>query len=136
MGDLSASVEERHLDEAFSHFGAIETSRIIFGKPYGFVKFESAESARRAIEGMNGQLLRGTPVRVSPAKVPSQNRGPPKSSQGNWDGYDSRAPPRGHLDVLPDRDSLQQHFDQQEYYGHLGNDDSIAERTLVSYDDL
>jgi len=74
---------------------------------------------------MNGHLLCGTPIRVSKAKVPSQKpQYRPKQYQ-----YNS---PRNILDILPDRDTGV----EEENYGHIGQDNSISSRDLVSYDEV
>ncbi|XP_074057505.1 polyadenylate-binding protein 1-like [Macrotis lagotis] len=59
--NLEKSINNRALHKAFSPFGNILSCKVISddkgSKGYGFVHFETPESAERAIEKMNGRLL-------------------------------------------------------------------------------
>ena len=143
VGDLSENVTERDLEECFCAYGSIETARIINGKPYGFVKFSAAEDAKSAISAMNGHLLCGTPVRVSPAKVPSQNKTPLRRSTDRFQESEERSPPPAPPVVPVEQEYFEkvaeqeeEYFEHQQYYGHLGADNLIQTRGLVTYDDV
>lgn len=69
VGDLSIFCSEAEIESAFSAFGDIleikimrseETSRNL---SYGFIKFVSSSSAKKAMSEMNGVLLCGRPLR-------------------------------------------------------------------------
>lgn len=69
IGDLSIFCSEAEIESAFSVYGDIveikimrseETSRNL---SYGFIKFVSSSSAKKAMSEMNGVLLCGRPLR-------------------------------------------------------------------------
>lgn len=69
LGDLSIFCVEDDIEEAFRSFGSIleiriqrsrDTSRTL---SYGFIEFSSAASAVAAMNGMNGVVLKGRPIR-------------------------------------------------------------------------
>uniref|UniRef100_A0A4X2K5X7 Polyadenylate-binding protein n=1 Tax=Vombatus ursinus TaxID=29139 RepID=A0A4X2K5X7_VOMUR len=66
--NLEKSIDNKALYEAFSTFGSILSCKVVRddngSKGYGFVHFESQESAKRAIEKMNGKLLNDLKVIV------------------------------------------------------------------------
>ena len=97
MGNLSFDVTRDELIEAFSSAGRVVDAKVPTdrdtGRPRGFafVEFEDEEGAKRCIEQMNGQDLKGRPLRVNEA----ENR-PPRPPGGP--GGFSRGPgagPRG-----------------------------------------
>ncbi|XP_043830572.1 polyadenylate-binding protein 1-like [Dromiciops gliroides] len=66
--NLEKSIDNKGLFDAFSSFGNILSCKVITdengSKGYGFVHFESQESAEKAIEKMNGMLLNNLKVFV------------------------------------------------------------------------
>ena len=79
VGSLPYSLSEEELKETFSAYGTVVSARIITdkmtgrSKGFGFVEFESAESAQKAIEATHGSQLRGRTLIVNLAH-PEQKR--------------------------------------------------------------
>jgi len=69
--NLHDSVDDAKLRELFSRFGDIKSVRVAIdrtsGRPrgFGFVKFETAEQAAKALTEMNGSFLINKPIYVS-----------------------------------------------------------------------
>ena len=74
VGNLSWSLSSDDLKKAFEKFGSIEESTLIQtavekrSKGYGFVTFEKAEDAEKAIKAMDGTELGGRKLQVALAK--------------------------------------------------------------------
>ncbi|KAL9231722.1 hypothetical protein vseg_006913 [Gypsophila vaccaria] len=69
--NLDKTIDNKALQETFATFGTILSCKVAtdpFGqsKGYGFVQYESEESARKAIEKLNGMLLNDKQVYVGP----------------------------------------------------------------------
>ncbi|XP_063741073.1 cold inducible RNA binding protein a isoform X3 [Eleginops maclovinus] len=81
IGGLSFETNEESLAAAFGKYGTIEKVDVIRDKEtgksrgFGFVKFDNAEDAKDALEGMNGKTLDGRYIRVDEAGKGSRNRG-------------------------------------------------------------
>jgi len=71
IGNLDPDVDEKTLYDTFSQFGAVLSAKVMVDpetgapKGFGFVSFDSFESADAAIEGMNGQYLANRPIHSS-----------------------------------------------------------------------
>ena len=72
IGNLDADVDEKMLYDTFSAFGSITQTPKINRDPesgvsrgYGFISFDSFDSADAAIESMNGQYLMNKTITVS-----------------------------------------------------------------------
>ena len=83
VGNLSFSVNDEELQQAFSSFGNVISARIVIdkmsgrSKGFGFVEIEDDAAADTAISKMDGQEIGGRPVRVSEAKPQEdRHRGP------------------------------------------------------------
>ncbi|KAF9429271.1 RNA-binding protein 39, partial [Entomortierella beljakovae] len=74
VGNLPRSVSQTSLRVAFKPFGDIEDMNLVEGKDFGFITYREPESARNALEKMNGTTLDGTIIRVNRAKIPERNR--------------------------------------------------------------
>lgn len=74
VGNLSFSITDDELQQAFASFGTVTSARVVMdkmsgrSKGFGFVEIEDDAGADTAIEKMNGQTIGGRPVRVSEAK--------------------------------------------------------------------
>ena len=74
VGNLSFSVTDDELHQAFASYGNIASARVVMdrmsgrSKGFGFVELENDQSADEAISKMDGQTIGGRPVRVSEAK--------------------------------------------------------------------
>ena len=90
VGNLSFSVTDDELHQAFASFGNISSARVVMdrmsgrSKGFGFVELEDDQSADEAISKMDGQTIGGRPVRVSEAK-PQEDR--PRREGGGGGGF-------------------------------------------------
>ncbi len=81
VGSLSNEVTEEDLRLAFEPFGQIESVDIIKdkhsgqSKGFGFVEMAAKEEAQSAIEGLNGQELKGKELTVNEARPRPEGRG-------------------------------------------------------------
>ncbi len=73
VGNLSFQTSTDTVRAAFESFGAVEDVHLVTdretGRPrgFGFVTMGTPEEAQKAIEGMDGQMLDGRPLRVNQA---------------------------------------------------------------------
>jgi len=80
VGNLSYSVTEDDLREAFEAFGEVTTANIIKdkftgqSKGFGFVEMPAKEQAQAAIAGMNGKELKGRDLNVNEARPRTDDR--------------------------------------------------------------
>lgn len=80
VGNLSHSVTEDDLRQAFEAFGQVESANVIKDKfsgesrGFGFVEMPSRNEAQAAIDGMNGKDLMGRVVTVNEARPKTQSR--------------------------------------------------------------
>jgi RNA recognition motif-containing protein len=80
VGNLSYDVTEEELQKSFEVFGHVESTKIVVdmytgrSKGFGFVEMPNREEANSAIDGMNGQELKGRALRVSKARPRSEGR--------------------------------------------------------------
>jgi RNA recognition motif-containing protein len=85
VGNLSFSVSETDLREAFAAYGQVTTASIIKDKfsgesrGFGFVEMPTKEEAEKAIAALNGKDLKGRTMTVNEAK-PRTDR--PRTSGG------------------------------------------------------
>lgn len=74
VGNLSYSVNDSSLQQAFSEFGSVQSAKVMTdrdsgrSKGFGFVEMSSDAEAQSAIEGMNGQNLDGRNAVVNEAR--------------------------------------------------------------------
>ena len=80
VGNLSYDVTEEELQKSFEVFGHVESAKIVVdmytgrSKGFVFVEMPNREEANSAIDGMNGQELKGRALRVSKARPRSEGR--------------------------------------------------------------
>jgi RNA recognition motif-containing protein len=90
VGNLSYSVTEDDLKQAFEAFGQVASVSIIKdkfsnqSKGFGFVEMPSQEEAQAAITGMNGKELKGRAMNV--------NEAPPRTDDRRGGGGGGRRP--------------------------------------------
>jgi len=77
--NIPKDLPERELLEQFSYFGRVRHVRLMRQKGYGFVEMARPEEAETAIKGLNGIILRGSAIKVEPAR-PRRKRRHSKSS--------------------------------------------------------
>ncbi len=82
VGGMSWNTNDQGLREAFEQFGTVVDAKVITdretgrSKGFGFVTFDTEESASQAIAEMDGKELDGRTVKVNEAQErPRQNRG-------------------------------------------------------------
>ncbi|MGB9638417.1 MAG: RNA recognition motif domain-containing protein [bacterium] len=68
VGNLSYQLTEEEFKNTFQPYGNIKSLRLLTNKGFGFVEYETAEEAQKAIENLNGKELKGRPMRVELAK--------------------------------------------------------------------
>jgi RNA recognition motif-containing protein len=74
VGNISRTVTEQELREAFEAFGAVQSASIIKDKfsgesrGFGFVEMPNKEEADKAISGLNGKDLKGRNLTVNEAR--------------------------------------------------------------------
>ena len=74
VGNLSYSTNEERLRQTFEPFGTLVSVSIITdrltGQPrgFGFVEYQSAEDAQRAVDQLNGQQVDGRTLNVNVAR--------------------------------------------------------------------
>jgi len=74
VGNLSFSVTESDLREAFQAFGAVDKAAVIPDKAtgqsrgFGFVEMPSKDEARKAIAALTGRDLKGRAIKVNEAQ--------------------------------------------------------------------
>jgi RNA recognition motif-containing protein len=89
VGSLSWNTDDRGLHEAFAPFGEISEAKVITDRDsgrsrgFGFVTFEDAEAADKAIAAMNDTDLDGRTIRVNEAQDKRRDGG----GGGNRGGY-------------------------------------------------
>jgi RNA recognition motif-containing protein len=80
VGNLSYSVTEDDLKQAFEAFGQVASVSIIKdkfsnqSKGFGFVEMPSQEEAQAAITAMNGKELKGRAMNVNEARPRTDDR--------------------------------------------------------------
>lgn len=79
VGNLSYEATEEDLRQAFEGFGTVASVNVIKdkftgnSKGFGFVEMGSKEEGQAAIDELNGQDLKGRPLKVNEAK-PREDR--------------------------------------------------------------
>ncbi|KAG0048773.1 hypothetical protein BGZ83_006306 [Gryganskiella cystojenkinii] len=98
LGNIPASATPASLHAVFSHFGNIESARVLTHKSCGFINFENMEDAVLAKKVMHGQEVFGPgtgAVRIGFAKVPAKQSPSDSPSPGNGDSLDMNGELRG-----------------------------------------
>ena len=74
VGNLSYSITDQELEEAFSPFGQVESAQVVTdrysgrSKGFGFVEMGEKEEAEAAIAALNGKELSGRALTVNEAR--------------------------------------------------------------------
>lgn len=99
VGNLDYSLAEADLRQAFEPFGAIRSATIITdrmtgqARGFGFVEYDNASDAQRAIEALDGSVLNGRPMNVTVARERSSSG--PRPGGGGGGGGGGFGGPRG-----------------------------------------
>ena len=90
VGNLSYKLTDGELEEIFSEFGDVSSAKVITdrrsgrSKGFGFVEMTSDDSARNAVEGLNGKEVKGRQIRVNFAR---EREGGFSDSRRGEDGF-------------------------------------------------
>jgi cold-inducible RNA-binding protein len=93
VGNLSYSVNDNSLQQAFSEFGSVQSAKVMTdrdsgrSKGFGFVEMSSDAEAQAAISGMNGQNFDGRDAVVNEARPIEPRTGGGGGGYGNRDRY-------------------------------------------------
>ncbi len=93
VGNLAFAITDDELRQAFEAFGKVDTATIIKdkysgqSKGFGFVEMPSGDEARAAIEGLNGQELKGRNINVNEARPRADRRGGGGGGRGGGRRY-------------------------------------------------
>ena len=74
VGNLSWGASEQDLFQAFSAYGEVVSAKIVTDKitgrsrGFGFIEMANDNEGKAAIEGMNGQDIRGREITVNEAR--------------------------------------------------------------------
>ncbi len=74
VGNLDFKVNEHDLEEAFSEYGTVSSTKIVKEKSndrsrgFGFVEMEDQNEAKKAIEGLDGATFQTRKLVVNEAK--------------------------------------------------------------------
>ena len=82
VGNLNYRTTEDALREVFGECGTVKEVTIIDGKGFGFVEYDSDDSATKAIENLNGIEVDEREIRVDVA-----HERPQRSGGGGGGGY-------------------------------------------------
>lgn len=91
VGNLSFKVTDFDLEDLFKQYGEIVSAKVVVdrmtgrSKGYGFVEMNAEDTAKTAMEGLNGADVKGRPINVSYAKSQDGDRG-----EGNNRGFRGR----------------------------------------------
>ena len=93
VGNLSYDVTEEDLQKTFELFGKVESIKIIKdmysgrSKGFGFVEMPDGAEAQKAIDGADGQELKGRTLKVSKARPRSEGRRSKGKRGGGFRSY-------------------------------------------------
>ncbi|XP_076360553.1 RNA-binding protein Rsf1-like [Tachypleus tridentatus] len=76
VGGLTEDIQKEDLEMEFEKVGKIVSVWVAQNPPgFGFVEFDDREDANEAINSMNGQLIKGTRIRVEMSRGKRSGRG-------------------------------------------------------------
>jgi len=85
VGGLAYAINDDKLNDLFSEVGKVTSAQVIVdlstnqSKGFGFVEFETAEDAEKAIKELNGKEIEGRSIMVNAAR-------PKEERSGNFGG--------------------------------------------------
>lgn len=80
VGNLPFTVDNTELEGLFAEHGAVSSAQVIMDREtgrsrgFGFVEMESGDSARAAIEALDGQDVGGRRLKVNEARARGDRR--------------------------------------------------------------
>jgi len=86
--NLDKTIDHKTLYDTFSMFGNILSCKVAMSDKgeslgYGFVHYETLDSAQKAIDKVNGMVIAGNEVHVAPFRSKTQRAGPDKTTFTN-----------------------------------------------------
>ncbi len=102
VGSLPYSWTVEQLEALFTPFGRVSSTAIVSdqvtrkSKGFGFVEMDTEESAKKAMEALNGKETEGRPLSVREAKPNMDKRGGGGRDGGGNSGGGGGWQPRGH----------------------------------------
>jgi cold-inducible RNA-binding protein len=96
VGNLAYEVTEEELQQEFKAFGEVVSVRVVTdkytGRPKGFafVEMRTVSEGQAAIAGLNGKTLKDRTLKVSAARVRSDDRGRWSNEDRRWGGSSGR----------------------------------------------
>jgi RNA recognition motif-containing protein len=88
VGNLDYSTMEQQLRAAFEPYGQLTSVAVVLdrmtgqSRGFGFVEFEGAEEAEKAISALNGTAINGRTINVNVARERTNDRGGSGSGGG------------------------------------------------------
>lgn len=99
VGNLNFDANEEQVRELFGSFGTVEDVKIVMdrfsgrSRGFAFVRMDSAESAGKAKEALNGQPFQGKTLVIDWARTEQRDR--PAMGSGGERGGERRERPQG-----------------------------------------
>ncbi|MDX2129174.1 MAG: RNA-binding protein [Chloroherpetonaceae bacterium] len=84
VGNLNYKTTEDTLKEVFSQKGEVKSVKIILGKGFGFVEYQSEDEANRAKAELNNFPVDGRPIKVNEARQKEMGSGGPGGGGGGF----------------------------------------------------
>ncbi|CAK9165324.1 unnamed protein product [Ilex paraguariensis] len=106
--NLNISIDGRKLEEIFSAFGEVKSTKVVcdkngVSKGFGFVSFSNPEGAKKALNALNGTTIEGKSLYVTVAQPTKERRRdmqirlpqypPHPYYTSNWDSYATKFRP-------------------------------------------
>ncbi len=92
VGNLAQDVREEDLNQLFSEYGKVVSVKVLRdmftqeSRGFGFVEMQGQEDAKKAIEGLNTQELKGKKIVVNEARERRDKRGGGRGRSGSRGG--------------------------------------------------
>ena len=68
VGNLNYSVTSEELEKLFADYGMVKEVKIIERRGFGFVEMSEVSGAGKAVEALNGAVLKGRTMKVDKAR--------------------------------------------------------------------
>lgn len=110
VGNLNFEASEDQVRELFGTFGEVQEAKVVMdrftgrSRGFAFVRFDTAESAGKAKEALNGQPFQGKTLVIDWARTEQQGAGAGAGSGGGYRGGERRERPAGGGEFRPRRE--------------------------------
>ena len=91
VGNLSYDMSSAELGDAFREFGEVVSATVVMDRElgrsrgFGFVEFATPDQGRAAVQGMDGKMMGGRPLKVNEARERTSGGG--GGGAGGGGGY-------------------------------------------------